>query len=470
MSFLCQNGACSSSNRRRLRHRALAGTTALAGVLSFGVLQAQEVPDSARQVILDFSQRFEFSDNPDLLFEGQEEDRFTSRTTLLLGYGRRTGTDSFSFSLGGDLELRDDGDNGITNTLFGLGWARDVGSAQTGIALDVSEVELGSASESFFDEDTGSIDFGTIDQGTRRTADVTFEGAFGVDAPFGGTYRLQQREIRYSDTQDPDLQDADRLTLEGGLFFVLDPRITLGIEASQVDFDEDGPGERDRVTNRVGTYLETQINSRLTGRFDLGWEEVDETGTVIDNEDGVVFGVALEQEMPTSTVLFEALSEITINGRRNEVRAGQAIELPRGDLSYSLGLTRTEGFDTEPLLGLGWTQELPNGAVRVIFEQSAATGRDDENLINSRLSLGYQQELTARSAFDIGFSFIDRDEQADTGRDSKRYNLDLTYRYALTNDWDLATGVSLVRSEREGEADRDANTVFIGLERRFVWN
>lgn len=466
MSFLSPNGVFSNSHRRY--RRTAAASTAV--VLSIGVLQAQEVPltDSARQVYLDVRERFEYSDNPDLEVEG--EDRFTARTSVELGYVRRSAIDSFALSLGADLDLTSNDENGIERPNLGLVWERDVRRARTRLSFGLREVDLGSTTRTIFDEDTESIDFGTLDQGTRRTANLGFDGAFGVDAPFGGNYRLLQSQIRYTGTEDPDLLDADRLILEGGLFFALDSTNTVGIEVGQTDFDEDGEGAIDTVSTFFGTYLETDINPRLTGRFDLGWEEVEDTGAINSLENGAVFNVALTQDTARGALSFDAGSSITTGGRRDELRVGHLIEQSTGALGYSVGLTNTEGSSTEPVFGLSWSRDLPRGSLTLALDQNAFTDRDRETQINSLFSLEYAQALTARSGFDVDLSLLDVNELDATGSDTRRLDLALTYRYALTEDWDLTSGISFVREAEDDVSDRDANTVFIGVERRFVWN
>ncbi|MEE4189090.1 MAG: hypothetical protein V2I76_11670 [Roseobacter sp.] len=439
--------------------------------LSFTVLKAQEIPDSARQTILEVGQRLEWSDNPELDEVG--EDRFTSRTTLQYSGFRRASNDTLSFSLGGDLELTDggaDADDGLTNTNLGLGWDRNVRRSRTGLSFNYLESDLGSTTGTFFNEDTSSIDFGTVDRGSRETIDFRLDGAFGIDSPIGGSYDVWQRLIDYSDTEDEDLRDAERLTLSGDLFFVLNPRFTVGLDGLYRDFDEDGPDDLDTTDIRIDTFADVIFSQTLSGRFALGWEEVEESGTTNNTENGVVFDASLTQAMPRSDVTVGLGTDIVASGRRSEVRFGQSFDLPRNTLSYSLGLSRVEGEGTEPLLGLGWSQDLPRGALRALVEQTPATNSDNDNLINSRVVVGYTQELTPRSGFDLEFSFIDSSNRTIDDDDSQRLDIDLTYRHEVYRDWDLISGVSLVRLDEDGDDDRDANTIFIGLEKTFVWN
>ncbi|SMD03153.1 hypothetical protein SAMN06295998_12029 [Primorskyibacter flagellatus] len=471
MLFLFQNAACSSKPRRRpgnWRAYHKAGGAGLAVLMSVSTPLAQETPASARQFTLDVAQRLEWSDNPDLAIDG--EDRLLARTSLRFGLERRTGIDRLSFSLGGDLEVSNDDATGFERPSLSLAWQRDVGHSQIGAAFDFNEVELGNTTSTTFDEDTQSTDFITVDSGARQTANLSLTGAFGIEAPFGGSYRLSQRQVRYVDTSDSDLQDADRLSFDGDLHFELDPRITLGLAAAYTDFDEEGPGDLDTVTSRVESYLELDVTPRLTSRIGLGWQEIEQSGTSDLTRDGLVFDASLTQALPRSTMELQTQSRITSNGRRNELRFIHSLERPLGSLRYSLGVSQTEDLDPAPLFGLSWRRELPRGAVSVDLEQVATTDTDDAEVVNSQLSLSYQQDLTTRSGFGLEFVMRDSDERADSGTDSRSYNLGLTYRHAVTEDWDFTGGISMVRVEEDGTADRDSNTVFIGLQRQLVWN
>lgn len=468
MSFLYQSGAY-SNRKKRSYHRA--GAAGAAVVFSFSVLQAQEIPtESARLAFLDLGQRLEFSDNPDLDVDG--EDRFTSRTTLDFGIGRRNGINGFGLLLGADLEIRDDGDIRVTSPAFAAAFARDVASAGTRLSFGVREVDLGTTTRTDFDSDTGSVDFGTFDGGKRLTADIALEGDFGRDAPFGGNYLLSQRKIDYSDTEDSDLRDADRTILEGGLFFVLSPRHTVGLEASYINFDERGPGQIDTETTYAGTYVESEINPRLTGRFGLGYEKAEETGSVENTEEGPVFDAALTQALPRGALTFAGGSTYSAAGRRDELSVEHLIETPRNDFTYLIGVTDTEGLDPEPLFGLSWAPALPRGALLVSLEQTPFTDRDAGSQINSLFTVEYEQELTTRSGFDVDLRFLDINDQdsSRSGGDTQRLDLALTYRHMLTEEWDLTSGLAFTRVDEDSGDDRDANTIFIGLERRFAWN
>ncbi len=499
MLSLCLKGDFSNSKRGR------AGAAGVAMLFNVGILHAQELPlddllagnplvdtvdapveeevedtrftlpdeaepESAQRFLFDLREELRYSDNPDLDLNEDAESVLIARTTALLGYARRTSVDAFDLQLGADLDLRTDGDSGIERPTFDLNWIRDVGNTNFGLSFGYSEVDLGSDTGTFFNEDTGSIDFGTIDSGTRQTTDYAVNGGFGLERPFGGNYLLSHRQIKYSDTEDPSLLDADRFIADGDIFFVITPRITLGLEGEHSDFDEDGEGSIDTTSNYFGTFADSQINSRLTGRFNLGWQRVEDTGAVNRTEDGVVFGAELDQETSRGSNFLNIGSIITSAGRENELRLGQSIEQLTRRFEYSVGLVDAEDSDIEPLFGLNWTEELPRGAFNVSLEQTPFTDRDTGTQINTLFTFRYDQDLNTRSGFSIELRYLDVNELNSEEADTQRLDLDLTYRYAVTEDWDITSGISFVRAKEDGAGDRDSDTIFVGLERRFVWN
>lgn len=439
-------------------------------VLAFALANAapaQDAGDSARRFTLDVSQGLEWSNNPDLAVIGESE--LLSRTSLTFGLERRTSIDRLALSLGGDFILSDEGDSGFENPAFRLDLGRDVGHSRIGLDVEIRETQLDSG-DFIFDEDTGSVDFITDDNATRRSSRIGLSGAFGVEAPFGGSYRLSREEIRYSDTTDTALVDADRTVFDGRLDFRLDPRIVLGLIASHTEVDEIGPGAIDTTSSRLGTSLDMEITQRLTGRFALGWQRVEERGLIDTTEDGAFLNAGLTWAMPNGSVGMDADSVIDVNGRRNTVQVRRSMELPRGALSYSVGLSQASGLDANPIFGLAWRQDLPRAVFSVALTQTPATTRENVEAIYSALTLGYVQQLTTRSSFDTSLSVRDSDELTVGGIDSRRFDLDMTYRHELAQDWNMVGRVSVARIEEDGVADRSSNTVFIGLEKRFVWN
>ncbi len=473
MLFLYQKGACSNKSRERaIKGKArywaqLLGTCAL-GVLALSPAgQAQDVPEGAQRFTLDARSGLEWSDNPDLLEDG--DSRIVSRTRLDFALERRTAIDTLIFGVGGDIVLGQDTDETIENSDARLRWDRDVGRSRIGVGLTFENTELDSTSFA-----TGvsadSVDFDTFDGGSRRNIGIELDGAVGVDAPLGATYSLTQNRITYDGTDDPSLLDADARDFRFSITGALDRTTSLGLIGSFTEFDEEGPGALDTQSVRLGTEFRSEITPTLTGRLALGWQETEETGAETSRTDGVFVDGELTWTRPNGTAGFVLDSPIDVNGRRTTVQFQRTLEFPRGGFGYSIGASRADGLGARPLFGLNWEYEMPRATFTADLSQTPTTTRDNVETINSVLSLNFNQQLTSRGNLDVLFSIRDGDEEGDDASDTSRIGLDLTYRHDLTQEWDLIGQVSSVRITQDDAEDRNANTLFLGLERRFGWN
>lgn len=475
MSFLSQKNACSNNNlepaaRGTVWHVACTVGVASSICILAATALAQDVPEGARRIFLDVRTGLEWSDNPDLRVDGDSQ--LVERTRFDFSLERRTAIDLLTFGIGSDLILgasTNDAYDTIENADARLRWDRDVGHARLGLGLRLENLQLNSSG--FFTEvPDDSVDFNTFDGGSRRTAGIELDGAFGVDGPLSTTYRLRRNEIRYEDTEDPDLRDAHETDLRFSITGALDRTTSLGLIGSRFEFDETGSGARDTRSHRLGGELRSEITRTLTGRFALGWQESEETGAVSSSVDGIFVEGDLTWARPNGTAGLSLDSPIDVNGRRTTVQVFRSMDLPRGAFGYSLGLSHAEGLDTRPLLGLNWEYEMPRAAFTAALSQTPTTTRDNVETVNSVLNLNYIQELTTRSALDILFSVRDANEEGTGAGDSRRVSLDVTYRQDLAQDWDLIGQISTEHITEAGSADRNANTVFIGLEKRFGSN
>lgn len=475
MSFLSQKDACSNNTlepaaRGTVWH--VAGTVGVASSICIlaATALAQDVPEGARRTLIDVRTGLEWSDNPDLLVDGDSQ--LVERTSLDFSFERRTAIDLLTLDVGTDLVvgiLGDSTDGPIENADARLRWDRDVGHARLGLGLRLDNVQLNS-SRFVDDVPDDSVDFNTFDGGSRRTAAIELDGAFGVDRPLGATYQLRHAEIRYEDTDDPTLLDAQDTDLRFSVTAALDRTTSLGLIGSLTEFDETGTGARDTRSYRLGGEFRSEITPTLTGRLALGYQDTEQSGSEASSADGIFVESELTWTRPNGTAGLLLDSPIDVNGRRTTVRVFRSMELPRGAFGYSVGLSHAEGLDTRPLVGLNWEYEMPRATFIAELSQTPTTSRDNVETVNSVLSLNYIQELTTRSALDILFSMRDANEEGTGASDSRRVSLDVTYRQDLSRDWNLIGQFSTEHITETGSADRNANTVFVGLEKRFGWN
>lgn len=472
MSFLSQKDACSNNNlepaaRGTVWHVArTVGVSSSICILATTAL-AQEVPEGARRTLLDVSTGLEWSDNPDLLVDG--DNRLVERTRLDFSFEQRTAIDLLTMSLGSDFVLGETTNGTIQNADARLRWDRDVGHARLGLGLRLDNVELNS-SRFVGDVPDDSVDFNTFDGGSRRSAGIELDGAFGVDGPLSTTYQFRHTEIRYENTDDPSLLDAHDTDLRFSITGALDRTTSLGLIGSLSEFDETGTGARDTQSYRLGAELQSEITQTLTGRLALGYQETEESGAASNSADGTFVEGELTWTRPNGTAGLSLDSPIDVNGRRTTVRVLRSMDLPRGAFGYSLGLSHAEGLDTRPLFGLNWEYEMPRATFTAELSQTPTTSRDNVETVNSVLNLNYIQELTTRSALDILFSIRDSNEEGPGASDSRRVSLDVTYRQDLSQDWNLIGQISTEHITEAGNPDRNANTIFVGLEKRFGWN
>lgn len=469
MSFLSPRDASSNSRfprgSRASRRRLSSGAAALAAFGIAGTVAAQELPESARLLTLDLSTGLEWSDNPEFLPDG--ESRLISRTGLNFGLERRTGIDRLLVGLSGDLLLGRDLHE-IEGPELRFSWSRDVRHARVAVEASVSEATLDTGTVS--DDAPEGEDFSTVDPGTRRTTRLAVSGAFGVDRPLGGTYRISQERLRYFDTTDADLTDSNLTTFEAAITTRPNRRVMLDLTAALSETDEFGADGSDTRRTRLGTRLEAAITPTVTGRADLGWLRIEEDGETDTETTGVVFDGDLTWTRPNGTIALEYDSELETSGRRDTLRARRALALPRGALSYSLGLTRAEGFDVRPIYGINWQRDFPRARIVADFTQTPTTSSDDSETIVSEFTFSYTQVLTERGSFETSLSVLDSNELLDSEADSRRYGLDLAYRHRVTRDWSMVGRLSAVQLQQDDAEDRSATTIFIGLERRFAWN
>lgn len=473
MLFLYQKGACSNKSyeqavtgKARYWARGLGPSTL--GVLAFSLAgQAQEAPEGAQRFTLDVRTGLEWSDNPDLLEDG--DSHLVNRTRLDFAFERRTAIDTLTFGLGGDILFGEDTQDSIENSTARLRWDRDVGRSRIGAGVTLQRTELDGTS---FATDGGadSVDFDTFDGGARRDFRLELDGAFGVDGPLSATYSLSQNRITYVDTADPTLLDADARDFRFSIAGALDRTTTLGLIGSFSEFDEDGVGALDTQSVRLGTELRSEVTPVLTSRVALGWQEAEESGTDTERSDGVFLEGELTWTRPNGTAGFVLDSPIDVNGRRTSLQFRRALELPRGGFGYSIGASRATGLNARPLFGVNWEYEMPRATFSADLSQTPTTTRDNVETINSVLSLNFNQQLTSRSNLDVLFSVRDGDEEGDDASDTRRVGLDLTYRYDLPKAWTLVGQASTVRITQDDVEDRNANTLFVGLEKRFGRN
>lgn len=467
---VCSNNAISHRQSRNTgsTHRRIGAFAVLCGV-GFAA-NAQDAVPPGIIASLDVTQRLEYSDNPDLDVDGDSD--FFGRTILEFGLESATSLEDFTLNVGTDVEegRNDKSSIRLTNTFFRLGYDRATANANIGTSLRYRESDPTSTFfDGGFDEDSSAID---QDSGTRKNYGAGLTGAVGVEAPVGASFAIDYREVRYSGTEDPDLTDQSTLDTSGQLNFRIDPRIVARLTATYIDFDAKGNGTNRKATGfGAGAFLE--FSPTLVGDFSVSYDKIKLSGDESGTDDGISFSAELTRELTNGTLGARLSSDVSSNdyGRRGFFAIDRDMDLSeRAALFFSFGGTNSRNSTFDPLVNVDYSYALRTAQLTLGAEQRFATDSDNVEEINTTLNASYQQQVNSVSSIGADFSLFDRNQLGSLADDGRRINFSLSYQYAVTRDWGFVGGVSHIRSTSDSEDDRTSNTIFIGLQRNFIWN
>ena len=471
MSFWSPKGVCSNSGQshRQKRNSPTRESIALALLCSAGATAYAQGLPPGMIASFDVTQRLEWSDNPDLDTDGNSD--FFGRTVLGFGLESVTKVQSFSLDLGTEIEeFQEDNDKDVefTNYFANLGYNRNTRNALFGLDLNYSETDTdGDFTDGDFDQDGNVI---VLDDGTRVSYGYVLRGEVGREAPVGASFDWSYNQLEYKDTNDPDLNDSTLNDFSGRINFRINPRITTSLTGLYNDFDTDDPNGTDRETTGLGVATDLEISPVWTSSVALSYDRIERSGGTNRTDEGVSGSIDVTRALSNGTVGARYSSDVFANddGRRSFLSVNRDMELPRGDLFLSLGVTGSDTVGTDPLMEVTYRHDLPTGQMLFEFNQRVVVDDDDNEDINTTLRASYDQEINSLSGYGISLALFDRNA-LDGGDDAQRYDLEFTYRHDLTRDWGLVSGISYTFLEEDNEADRDRTTVFIGLQRSFNW-
>jgi hypothetical protein len=430
---------------------------------------AQDVLPPGLVARFDVTQRLQYSDNPDLNVE-KDADVF-GRTVLGFGLESVTKVERFAFSIDADI---DEGRNNrssfdLTNSFVGLEYDRNTRNALVGLAFNFREADTTS---SISDADfLINPDIINQDSGSRRTYFGSLEAAIGREAPIGASFAWTYSESTFSDTSDPDLTDESTNDLSGQIDFRIDPRITASLTAKYIDFDAQGNGVS-RETTGFGTAVNLEVTPVTTVDVSLSQDKIERSGDEVGTNEGLSGGFDVTRAVPNGSIGLSYASNVTSNddGRRSFLSASRELDLPRGALAVSLGVTGADAVGTDPLVDISYRHERSTSLLSFGLSQSVRTNDDNQEQVLTSLRANFDQQINSLSSFGTSIGFFDVDDLDVIGNDSQRVDISLSYRYDLTPDWGLVSGYTYSLSKENNASDRSSNTVFVGLQRSFNWN
>ncbi|MDP5086097.1 MAG: hypothetical protein NWQ23_11805 [Yoonia sp.] len=406
--------------------------------------------------------------------ESIEERGFTgidssgARALTALDFGLRSVTRSqrldFGFSSGIAVPFEGDRDVTADSIRSTLGYSRNSRNAELSFGAlfrrdDVDDLVF---DDTFEDDDV------ITGVGQREVLTVNSGLVVGREARITGTFNHTYETSDFFDTLDPELNDTETQAADGRLSFQLTRTLTLDVFGVWSDVDESGFGATDRITTEIGTGVSYRIDPITILAGEVSFRTEESSGATILDTEGWNYALSATRERPNGEVFATYTQEDALTGTRRQFIAGQDMDLQRGSLGYSLGVSETDGFDPQLLASLTLDYDMDrNGTARITLSQEGTINGDDEEVVNSRLGMSYLRALSPISGISASFDLVDENVLATGAADQRTYRFDVSYEYELTRDWGLTSGYAYSVVQLDGTDDRSRSTVFVGLQRSF---
>ena len=400
------------------------------------------------------------------------DDGTSAVTTLDFNLTSQTNTQTLGLSLNTALPLYLDGGPDDDNFEFEdpdarLNYSIESKNALLGVNAIYRRTDVGDGI--FFDEDLNQ-DVVT-GGGTRTLFSFAPSLIVGRDGPVTSEFGYRYVSDTFSETADSS--DSNTNAANARISFRISPVLDTFVFARYSEEEREGTTQTDRITSAYGVgasyALNPVTNIRASFSFDDD-ETVDQAGNVVSSNDGLGFEFDLQRARPNGTYRLSLSREETINGTRYNTSLGRNIELPRGILDASLGLSKNDGESVEPLFNISLSRAVSETSqLNFRFSQSASINDADNNVIRTRASVDYTYQINTLSNLSAGLQFADDNETGAGAIDERTLSVNLNYNYALGQEWDMVSGVSFRNEKSTGSLDSRTSTVFVGLQKRFDW-
>lgn len=391
-----------------------------------------------------------------------------------LGFNISSVTRAYSLNLGGSGVLRY-GDipgrslSGFEEPILNFAFATDSSNSRFGADLRYRQVDR-EFIDPFRIEREELTSNGLIDDGgdlEQLNGGLLYETGINGPATALLSYRLNNKT--YSNVTDPRLFDTDQDIYQGTLTLRVDPLTRLRFNAALTDYVAEDSVQTDRRTLDYSVGVVRDIDKSLVLDAQIGYTSVD-TERLTGNTDnsGLTGGITLAKTLPDGSIFGTISSTRNQNGERTTLRFGRDLQFKNGSLDGALGLTRGDTGSTDWIGTLAYTHQVQTSDFTFALNRNASTNNSDEDLLNTRLSVGYGYTINSASRLDIT---IDWGRSEDGGVGSAptvdRTNLRATYTHQLTTDWSLQGGYVWRNKSETGFQDATSNSVFVTLDRNF---
>jgi hypothetical protein len=304
-----------------------------------------------------------------------------------------------------------------------------------------------------------------IGRGTRTLTSLSARFDFGRDGPIGTTLTVDHRALRYSG----GATDADNTRTSLGLETRLRVSpVTTGqvrLAFSRFEAEDAIRLQRDRIGLRLGLQHEVSEVLEISGGVGpsrvVSRNRVDGTREVRSGIDG---DLSATYSLRNGTIGLRLSAVTDESGARRGISLNRSLELPRGSLSGSIGMTRAADGERLTTARLNYRHVLARGSLSLQLIRDFGVDERDETTAFTGLTAGYEHTINRVSSLGLNARYLSRDAGDEA-------SLVATYRQALTPDWNLNLGYRYDLSERSflGIGTRRASNhgLFLNLSRSF---
>jgi hypothetical protein len=437
---------------------AIGGFCAATAALSSPAALAQ---DGGVRMVFGLENRLEIARNIDLTTPATGTNVINA-TRLSFGLTTETAIDRLDFTASGAVIAENTAGPGGTQLSFGrqavtLAYHREVPSAVLDIGGAFRRDDVAA-----FTDDLTTVD----DSGTRTSTDLSARLEIGRTSSIGFAVGAAYTATTYQDTLDPALDDTTESRADLAVIFHASETTTgiLGLRYS-LRKDED-PGTRTIETMTTYAGLTYAVSDRLDLAAELGYvDSQDEDFDITDRVLGGEGSVGLTYDMPVGTAVAELrVTTAAGEGQRATFEIGRDLETPANSFSARLGVTHAEAGGSDVIGRLRWDHPLPDGMLGLNLERRVAFDTDrDETVATSIVSANWAKTVNPLASISLDISYELSDAPSER---IEQVTVGAGYTYALTQDWNLNTGVGYrVRNDADGRSE--SPNLFIALSRNF---
>jgi hypothetical protein len=305
--------------------------------------------------------------------------------------------------------------------------------------------------------------------GKLRNTKLGLKYETGLNDPLGFVLDLKHDDKSYSGVVNPLIFDNLTDEAKATVLMRVNPVTSFNLNAGVKHYTATDLVQTDRTTTDYSIGVVYDINPVLLMDAQIGYTDV-KTDTIFGTvqRNGVVGSVSLTKTLANGTIFGTLATTRNQLGARTSLSFGRDLQLLNGNLRGSFGLTRGSNGNSKTIGSLAYAYQLPSSTITVSFNRSASTNNSNQDILNTRIGLGYNHLINNVSRVNVTLDFGRSEDVGSTGGPTiDLTNLDVSYSRDLTSDWSLTGGATLRKRTETGLADAKSTAFYLTLGRNF---